>query len=47
VTSTWDVVPGRRRRVYTLTRDGAAARLERSAQWQRFAGAVLSWEAAR
>jgi PadR family transcriptional regulator, regulatory protein PadR len=38
--STWEVVAGRRRRVYRLTFAGEAALAEQSAQWREFSGSV-------
>jgi PadR family transcriptional regulator, regulatory protein PadR len=46
--STWDQADGRRRRVYGLTSQGAAALAAEQAGWRRFAGgvhAVLGWAA--
>jgi len=46
--STWERVEGRRRRVYGLTDQGAAALAAQQAEWRRFAGgvhAVLGWVA--
>lgn len=42
VTSTWDVVNGRRRRVYTLTDRGRAQLQREHATWNEFAGAIQS-----
>ena len=44
--STWDQAEGRRRRVYGLTDQGAAALTAQQTEWRRFAGgvhAVLGW----
>src|ERR1700685_2241792 len=44
--STWDQAEGRRRRVYGLTDQGAAALAAQASEWRRFAGggdAVLGW----
>ena len=46
--STWDRAQGRRRRVYGLTDQGAAALAAQQAEWRNFAGgvhAVLGWAA--
>jgi DNA-binding PadR family transcriptional regulator len=40
LSSSWEVVSGRRRRVYSLSQRGASAVLERVASWQAFRGAV-------
>jgi len=40
LSSRWEVVAGRRRRVYALSRTGAAAVGERVARWRAFRGAV-------
>jgi DNA-binding PadR family transcriptional regulator len=40
LSSSWEVVSGRRRRVYALSRTGAAAVGERVASWHAFRGAV-------
>ncbi len=40
LSSSWEVVSGRRRRVYALSRKGAAAVGERAASWRTFRGAV-------
>ncbi len=40
VTSTWNIVDGRRRRVYQLTPAGRDARSESAEEWRRFSGAV-------
>jgi PadR family transcriptional regulator len=40
LSSSWEVVGGRRRRVYALSRSGAAAVRERVASWRTFRGAV-------
>ena len=40
VTSRWQVVGGRRRRVYRLTRRGRAALEEQRESWRSFAGAI-------
>ncbi len=48
--STWDVVGGRRRRIYHLTLAGEAALAEQAAQWREFSGSmarVLAASAAR
>ncbi len=48
--STWDVVGGRRRRIYHLTLAGEAALAEQAAQWREFSGSmarVLGASAAR
>ena len=38
--SAWDVVSGRRRRIYQLTTAGEAALAEQSVQWREFSGSV-------
>jgi PadR family transcriptional regulator PadR len=38
--SAWDVVAGRRRRIYRLTAAGEAALAEHSQQWREFSGSV-------
>jgi PadR family transcriptional regulator, regulatory protein PadR len=38
--STWDVVSGRRRRVYQLTPAGAAALSAEAKQWREFSGSM-------
>jgi PadR family transcriptional regulator PadR len=38
--SAWDVVAGRRRRIYRLTAAGEAALAEQSQQWREFSGSV-------
>src|SRR5580700_274401 len=38
--SAWDVVSGRRRRIYRLTAAGEAALAEQSQQWSEFSGSV-------
>jgi PadR family transcriptional regulator PadR len=38
--STWDVVSGRRRRIYQLTLAGAAALAAESRQWREFSGSM-------
>jgi DNA-binding PadR family transcriptional regulator len=38
--STWDVVAGRRRRIYRLTLAGEAALAEQAEQWQEFSGSM-------
>jgi PadR family transcriptional regulator, regulatory protein PadR len=38
--STWDVVSGRRRRIYRLTDAGAAALAAESRQWREFSGSM-------
>jgi PadR family transcriptional regulator, regulatory protein PadR len=48
--SSWDVVAGRRRRIYHLTLAGEAALAEQAAQWREFSGSmaqVLSASIAR
>ena len=40
LTSAWDVVSGRRRRIYRLTPAGPAALAEQAGQWREFSGAV-------
>jgi DNA-binding PadR family transcriptional regulator len=48
--SSWDVVAGRRRRIYRLTLAGEAALAEQAAQWREFSGSmarVLGASAAR
>ena len=48
VSSSWADVGGRRRRMYALTRNGAAALVERRAEWRSFAtriDGVLGWSA--
>ena len=48
--SSWDVVAGRRRRIYHLTLVGEAALAEQAAQWRKFSGSmtrVLGAPAAR
>jgi DNA-binding PadR family transcriptional regulator len=46
--SSWDAADGRRRRVYALTDDGAAALAAQRTEWRHFARsvhAVLGWSA--
>ena len=38
--SAWDIVSGRRRRIYRLTVAGEAALAEQSQQWSEFSGSV-------
>ena len=38
--SSWDVVAGRRRRIYHLTAAGEAALAEQAAQWREFSGSM-------
>jgi DNA-binding PadR family transcriptional regulator len=38
--SGWDVVAGRRRRIYHLTAAGEAALAEQAAQWREFSGSM-------
>jgi PadR family transcriptional regulator, regulatory protein PadR len=38
--SRWDVVAGRRRRIYHLTLAGEAALAEQAAQWREFSGSM-------
>jgi PadR family transcriptional regulator, regulatory protein PadR len=38
--SSWDVVAGRRRRIYHLTLAGEAALAEQAAQWREFSGSM-------
>ena len=38
--SSWDVVAGRRRRIYHLTLAGEAALAEQTAQWREFSGSM-------
>ena len=38
--SSWDVVAGRRRRIYRLTLAGEAALAEQAAQWREFSGSM-------
>jgi DNA-binding PadR family transcriptional regulator len=38
--SSWDVVAGRRRRIYQLTLAGEAALAEQAAQWREFSGSI-------
>ena len=38
--SSWDVVAGRRRRIYRLTLAGEAALAEQAAQWHEFSGSM-------
>jgi len=38
--SSWDVVAGRRRRIYHLTLAGEAALAEQAAQWRKFSGSM-------
>ena len=38
--SGWDVVAGRRRRIYHLTMAGEAALAEQAAQWREFSGSM-------
>lgn len=38
--SAWDIVSGRRRRIYRLTLAGEAALAEQSQQWSEFSGSV-------
>jgi DNA-binding PadR family transcriptional regulator len=48
--SSWDVVAGRRRRIYRLTLAGETALAEQAAQWREFSGSmgrVLGASAAR
>ena len=40
LTSGWDVVAGRRRRIYHLTAAGERALAEQSAQWREFSGSM-------
>ncbi|NNG34933.1 PadR family transcriptional regulator [Nakamurella aerolata] len=40
VSSSWDVVGGRKRRTYALTRDGAAQLGVSRAEWIRFSGTI-------
>lgn len=40
VTSSWQVVGGRRRRVYELSRAGRDARDQQAADWRRFASGM-------
>ena len=40
LSSRWEVVSGRRRRVYALSQTGAAAIRERAASWRAFRSAV-------
>jgi DNA-binding PadR family transcriptional regulator len=40
LTSRWDEQNGRRRRVYSLTRDGQRERDRQVVEWERFAAAV-------
>jgi DNA-binding PadR family transcriptional regulator len=40
IASSWQVVAGRRRRVYELNGAGRDAMAEQTAQWQRFAGGM-------
>lgn len=40
VTSAWEVVAGRRRRVYELSGTGRDVRDQQTADWQRFAGGM-------
>jgi len=50
VLSRWEAGPGRRRRVYELTRDGVAALTDRRRDWSVFVTgmqAVVSWRAAK
>lgn len=42
VTSRWEVVEGRRRRVYRLTRRGEGSLLERRGAWERYAGGMTA-----
>jgi len=48
--SSWDVVTGRRRRIYRLTLSGEAALADQAEQWREFSGSmarVLGASAAR
>ena len=38
--SSWDVVAGRRRRIYGLTTAGEAALADQAAQWREFSGSM-------
>jgi PadR family transcriptional regulator PadR len=40
ITSTWEVVGGRRRRVYELSGAGRDAKAQQTADWQRFASGM-------
>ncbi|MFI5060095.1 MAG: PadR family transcriptional regulator [Actinomycetales bacterium] len=40
ITSSWEVVAGRRRRVYELSGAGRDARDQQAADWQRFVGGM-------
>lgn len=40
ITSAWEIVAGRRRRVYELSGAGRDAREQQAADWQRFASGV-------
>lgn len=40
VASSWEIVSGRRRRLYRLTARGRSALVERRSEWRRFAAAV-------
>lgn len=40
ITSSWEVVGGRRRRVYELSSAGRTARKQQAADWQRFASGM-------
>lgn len=42
VTGTWEVVSGRRRRTYALTRSGRRALADQRADWLRFSGVIGS-----
>jgi DNA-binding PadR family transcriptional regulator len=38
--SRWDIVTGRRRRIYRLTQAGEAALADQAAQWRKFSGSM-------
>src|SRR5579864_3059388 len=40
IESAWSIEPGRKRRIYQLTRSGEQALRERRREWRRFASAV-------
>ncbi len=42
LTSSWEVVEGRRRRTYRITRHGTSALGEQRSAWERFSSAVAS-----
>jgi PadR family transcriptional regulator, regulatory protein PadR len=40
LTSSWEVVAGRRRRIYRVTAAGQEARAEQAEQWRSFSGSI-------